>query len=101
MAELAARIRQAEREVKTLVEGYSDDEEEEHQHAEGVDADIERNRHGLDEGSDDDGESDAESLDALEEKWSELEVSDAFCPRAKGIQSYPLGNRSSTGCRCS
>lgn len=76
VAELAARIRQAEREVKTLVEGYSEDEDDEQHQAEGVDRDVELQAHGngqLDEGSDDDADSDDESLDALEEKWNELE----------------------------
>ena len=78
MAELAARIRNAESEVKKLVEGYTgdeDDEEEEEEHHHSHRADLERNRHGMDEGSDDDGESDAHSLDALDERWNELEVS--------------------------
>lgn len=80
MAELAARIRQAEREVKTLVEGYPDDEDEEQHQGEGSDRDVELNEHGLDEGSDDDEDSDVRSLDALEEKWNELEVSWASIP---------------------
>lgn len=75
MAELAARIRQAEREVKALVD-YSDDEDEEHQHEGTLDTDVELNGNGLDEGSDDDADSDGHSIDALEEKWNELEVSD-------------------------
>jgi hypothetical protein len=100
VAELAARIREAEREVKTLVEGYPDDEDEEQHHGEGSDRDVELNRSGLDEGSDDDEDSDAQSLDALEEKWSELEVSDTAIPRAKAFIVAPLGNCSRTGCRC-
>lgn len=78
MAELAARIRNAESEVKKLVEGYTgdeDEEEEEEQHEHSHRPDLERNGHAMDEGSDDDGESDAQSLDALDERWNELEVS--------------------------
>jgi hypothetical protein len=89
VAELAARIREAEREVKTLVEGYPDDEDEEQHQGEGSDRDVELNRSGLDEGSDDDEDSDAQSLDALEEKWSELEVSDTAIPRAKAFIVAP------------
>lgn len=77
VAELAARIREAESEVKKLVEGYTgdEDEEEEEHHQHSNRSDLERNGHGMDEGSDDDGESDAQSLDALDERWNELEVS--------------------------
>jgi hypothetical protein len=81
VAELAARIRDAESEVKKLVEGYTGDEDEGeedhhvHSHAHSSRTDLERNGHGMDEGSDDDGESDGQSLDALDERWNELEVS--------------------------
>lgn len=71
-SELATRIRQAEKEVKKLVEDYPTEEGDEDDHH-----DLERGRHDLDEGSDDDddGRSDTESLDALDERWNELEVS--------------------------
>jgi hypothetical protein len=87
--------------VKTLVEGYPDDEEdEEHHQVAGSDRDVELNQSGLDEGSDDDEDSDTRSLDALEEKWNELEVSGALIPHAKILISALLGNCSHTGCRC-
>ncbi len=74
MAELAARIRQAENEVKQLVEGYSEDENDEDHNADPLNHDVEQNARAMDEGSDDDGDSDLHSADELEEKWSELEV---------------------------
>lgn len=75
VAELATRIRKAENEVKNLVEGYeTDGEGEEHPHRQTSTRDLERNEHGMDEGSDDDADSDDQSVDALEERWSELEV---------------------------
>lgn len=79
MAELAARIRDAESEVKKLVDDYNADEDDE-ELPEGTSEqhDLERNARHMDEGSDDDGESDVHSLDALEEKWNELEVSPTF-----------------------
>lgn len=75
-SELARRIKEAENEVRHLVDDYdADSEPEDH------DRDIERNQeHAGDGGSDDDDEdvrgdeSDTESMDALEERWSELEV---------------------------
>ncbi|KAG8815688.1 vacuolar transporter chaperone [Serendipita sp. 401] len=54
VAELAERIHRAEREQ---------------QH----DRDVENNGHGMDDGSDDDAESDGQSIDALEDKWNDLE----------------------------
>ncbi|KAG8817136.1 vacuolar transporter chaperone [Serendipita sp. 399] len=74
VAELAERIHQAEREVKSLVEGYGDDDGDENdQEHRAHDRDVEHGGHGMDDGSDDDGESDGHSLDALEDKWNDLE----------------------------
>jgi len=90
--------------VKKLVEGLPEDEEDEaHHHHEGSDRDrdLELNRHSLDEGSDDDAASDDQSMDALEEKWSELEVGDTSVPHAAALNAARLGNRRSTSCRCS
>jgi hypothetical protein len=75
VSELAARIRQAENEVKVLVEGYPDSEEEHEASAtQNGNRDVELNAQDMDLGSDDDGDSDIHSIDALEEKWNELEV---------------------------
>jgi hypothetical protein len=83
-----------------VAEGYPDDEDEEQHQEEVSDRDVELNRSGLDEGSDDDEDSDARSLDALEEKWSELEVSGVTIPRVKVFITTPLGNCSRAGSRC-
>ncbi|KDQ14895.1 hypothetical protein BOTBODRAFT_32261 [Botryobasidium botryosum FD-172 SS1] len=69
--ELANRIREAEGAVKVLMADFDDEEEEEahrNRHSDGFQADLERADDG---GSDDDD--DDESLDALEEKFRELE----------------------------
>lgn len=73
VSELAKRILQAETEVKTLVNGYQDDDDEQNNQRSET-RDLEVQEEGMDAGSDDDEDSDDQSIDALEDKWNDLGV---------------------------
>jgi hypothetical protein len=82
-----------------LVEGYPDSEEEHEASAtQNGNHDVELNAQDMDLGSDDDGDSDIHSIDALEEKWNELEVRRfMFFPQ---ILTRHVGNGRYPCCRC-